>query len=370
MSKFCIKILFVLLFITSCNKGNDLQAAKQITKPIENTKVPSLLDTNLEVDWLLPTKISEATIISKNTINPLSGLMIDKSFLNKRPFSVVFNNLKKALPQSGISEADLYYEVLAEAGITRIIGTSQTFTADKIGPIRSTRDYFLNFALDNDSIFVHHGGSVGGYNFIKSNGINNLDGMSLEGIIFYRDKERARQRGLEHSSYTSGEDIVIQAEKYGYNLYHNKDFVSNWNFSKDDYDLETESTSSKIIVPYSEDQIGTFDYNSQENIYYRSQNNEPHMDEYFNKQLTVKNVLVQFVNMTVIDNEGRRKVDLVSSGYGYYFTNGKHVAVKWSKENHFSPTKWFYEDGVPLILNKGKTWICVVQRNTNLKIEK
>ncbi|MBQ2753516.1 MAG: DUF3048 domain-containing protein [Firmicutes bacterium] len=290
-------------------------------------------------------------------INPLTGLYIDEEDARRRAFAVVINNLPKALPQSGLGDADIFYEVLAEGGITRLVAIFQELDAEKIGPVRSARDYFTYFALDNDAVFVHHGGSNTGYAAIKNRSIDNLDGMSCQ--AFWRDQERFNTPGMyEHSSYTDGAGILASAEDYGYGLAKND--TPMFKFSEEEVFPSGEGAKD-ITLNFSADQISNFVYSDVKGEYYRYQNGEAHIDELTGETIAVKNVIVQFANMFVIpgDEAGRREVELVGSGTGYYFTNGKYEPISWTKNSYSSPTKWYGADGKELELNKGKTFICV-----------
>ena len=305
-------------------------------------------------------------------LNPLTGEYIDETVAARRPVAVVINNLNKALPQSGIAQADVIYEVLAEGGITRLIAIFKDFDAEKIGPVRSTRHYFLDFALDNDAVFAHHGGSPQGYNSISSLKINNLDGMALEGKIFFRDPVRRSMPGmLEHSSYTSAQGILSEIDVKAFRTEMNEDARAPFDFYGDDEIIAGDSVT-KITVPYSpQSQTGVFEYDSENDIYMRSQNGNIHIDELSGEQLSVSNVLVQYVNMYVIagDSAGRREVTLVSQGTGMLFTQGISMPVKWSKESHHAPTVWTTVNDEKLVLSKGKTWICVLSDKTDLILE-
>jgi hypothetical protein len=289
-----------------------------------------------------------------SVINPLTGEPIPEIYANKRPCAVVFNNLKKATPQSGISESEIFYEVEAEGGITRIIGYAHKFSAEKIGPIRSARDYFFTFAEETDAFFIHHGGSPLAYNYISKNGIDNLDGIAYEGVYFYRDLDRARERGLEHSSYISAEAISEGTKKFRPEAISALEF----NFGDAGEALKFENAAAEITIPFSGYQTSKFVYSPDENIYYRFQNDEPHLDEYYGVQLGAANILVQFADSKVVDDEGRMDFKLTKKGAGYLFSGGKYIAAKWEfADGH---TKWFDDVGNDLVLSRGKTWIAVL----------
>ena len=121
--------------------------------------------------------------------------------------AVMLNNLKKALPQLGVSQADVIYEAPAEGGITRMLAVFQSLDGvGDIGSVRSARDYYVSLALGHDALFLHAGGSPSAYLAIKNWGAAAFDCVNgpYEGSLFWRDQERRRNMGLEHSVLTSG----------------------------------------------------------------------------------------------------------------------------------------------------------------------
>ncbi len=292
----------------------------------------------------------------------LTGLYIDKEITERRPVAAVINNMKKALPQSGLSQASVIYEVLAEGDITRLIAIFEEVDSKKIGPIRSARDYFLDFAQDYDAVFVHHGGSPSGYNAISSRKINNLDGMELEGRYFFRDMERYKTPSMmEHSSYTDSESIIGAIEKKAYKSERDEPFEPTFAFYEKPESPLGALTADNIVVPFSNAYAAEFVYDKDDRLYYKYERGNKQIDEETGGQLAVTNVIVQLTGISVIagDEAGRRTVKLVGEGAGYLITNGSYVPIKWRKESHGSPTEWLNEKGEKLLINKGKTWICV-----------
>jgi len=288
-------------------------------------------------------------------LNPLTGLYIDEELAARRPIAVVINNIRQALPQSGIAQADVIYEVLAEGGITRMVAVFSEMDSEKIGPVRSNRSYFLDFALNHDSIFVHHGSSTAGYTSIRTLGIDNLDGMNIVGA-FFRDQSRV----MEHSSYIRSSGIFTEIENRGLRTEIREEFRSPFHFLDDDEEIEGEETH-EISVPFAPgSQVGQFEFVPETGQYLRSQNNTPHIDEYTGEQLAVDNVLIQYTSIRVIDNEGRRDVRLVGEGRGTLHTRGVAIPVRWSCAAHGAPTVWTFEDGSPMRISRGKTWICIM----------
>ena len=267
-------------------------------------------------------------------VNPLTGLYIDEEAAKRRPFAVMINNLHKALPQSGIGQADLYYETLAEGEITRIVAVFQDFDAEKIGPVRSARDYFTYFALDNDAFYIHHGGSSTGYGAIRSRGVDNLDGMSDN--AFWRDKVRLNTPGMyEHSSYTDADGLLASVTAKGYRTERDDQNTPMFHFYEEDTALGGAALEAEdVVIPYSSYQISEFIYDADTRLYTRIQSGEEQIDDLTGQAVTVKNVIIQQAEISVIpgDDAGRRKVELIDSGEGCFYNQRKSKKYNMEKK--------------------------------------
>lgn len=352
-------LLVLLLFILTLGgcKGKAEEVAGEL--PPEETPVAEPEPTPEPPAEILP----EQEDLSNKRPSTLTGEYIDMDVAARRPIAVVINNMKKSLPQSGISQAGIIYEVLAEGDITRLIAVFDEFDSEKIGTVRSARDYFIDFALNHDALFIHHGGSNSAYAALKSLKIDHLDGQ-FDDRAYWRDPVRFNTPGMyEHSSYTNAELILAEAERQGMRLelYEDSDWGWGWGF----YPIEALPASSvkaqKITVPFSANYTTIFEYDESTKRYKKFLGESPHIDEETGEQLEVTNILIQFTKMHVIDGDeaGRRSVELVGSGDGYVITGGEYAPVTWKKQTHQSPTHWYDEQGNKLRLNTGKTWICV-----------
>lgn len=168
--------------------------------------------------------------------NPLTGEGCEVDVGARRPIAVMLNNLKKALPQVGVSQADVIYEILAEGGITRMWAVFQ----DVAGAERSERSAPPGTTMPpayghRCLVYLHAGGSPQAYEFIKSRGVTALDCVNgpYEGTLFWRDQERRRSAGLEHSVLTSSETIQELLPTYQrVRLDHEEGFQVGWTFQE------------------------------------------------------------------------------------------------------------------------------------------
>ncbi len=357
------KSLLILLCIISSMAFT--ACFKKSGKEVPKTQPPSSVENNEE-----ETEDEDIFKIPQGfVLSTITGEYVEEEAAKRRPFAIMINNLHKALPQSGIGQASLYYETLAEGEITRIVGIFESFDAEKIGPVRSARDYFTVFAMDNDGIFVHHGGSETGYAAIRKNGLDNIDGMNDSS--FWRDKERMNIPGMyEHSSYTSAENLIESAAKHKYKM--DRDIEPLFKFYDEETALGGNAVSAEnITLPYSKYQKSSFIYDEENRNYKRIQSDTAQIDDLTGEVLRVKNVIIQKTGIWVIpqDDAGRRTVNLIGKGEGIFATNGKARTITWEKSDIKTPTKWFDEKGEELKINSGKTWICVFPDNMEYILE-
>lgn len=277
---------------------------------------------------------------------------------NTRPYAVMINNHHEARPQAGLDKAYIIYEFLVEGGITRMMAL---FTNDvdvkKIGSVRSSRHYYLDYALENDAIYVHWGTSIYAEQDIASLGINNIDGMYHGDTYFTTDY--SLNRSLEHTRFTSSDLIKKGINAIGYRTTREKPYLLK--YTTDDIDLSQKEgiDANRIDVNYSYYMTANYNYNEEDKMYYRSINDNPMVDLDTGEQYKFKNIIVYDLVYRDISSYGHQDMDNIGSGEGYYFTNGKAVKIKWSKSSRAEQTKYYYEDGTEIEFSDGNTFIQV-----------
>ncbi|HAS73510.1 MAG TPA: DUF3048 domain-containing protein [Clostridiales bacterium UBA8960] len=347
-----VSLIVIVLFAAFAGKKRALAENEETTSAI--IEVPSNL-----TEEAATTEISEeGNPIRDGHYNPLTGLFSEEDLTNKRPIVVMFDNFYAARPQAGLAKADIVYEILAEGLITRYMGVFYGTQPDYIGPVRSSRPYFVIKALEFDPYYVHVGGSMKALSDIKKYEMADIDGLSSG--AYWREKHKK----APHNVYTSSEILLKDAKRMGYRE------TSTFSFMDFHASLMVPvgEDATEITFVYKEptqtDKIGyntSYKYNDEEKLYYRYTNGKPHLDEDTKEHLTCTNILVQYAKTVVIDNEGRLDIDLITTGKGKYYTAGKVLEVTWKKTTANDPTFFYDESGQEIKLNPGVTWIQVVK---------
>lgn len=301
--------------------------------------------------------------------NPLTGEPMEPEYENNRPVAVMLNNLKAAQPQLGVSQADIIYEVPAEGGITRMLGVYQTLEGvGNLGSVRSARSYYLELALGLDAVFVHAGGSPGAYRDIPAWGVDNMDGVrgTSDAEIFWRDPERRKTKGYEHSLITSGEKIQAYLDEGHFRTEHKRGYVYTQAFVPDGTPADG-STAEHVSLRFSDYKTGTFDYDAETGRYLVGQYGAEYMDGDTGEQVSVTNLLVLETSISVIsgDTEGRLNVRLTGEGEGTFFCGGKSVPIRWSRADRDSQFVYTLENGRLLALGQGNSYVCIMTPKTS-----
>ncbi len=294
-------------------------------------------------------------------VSKLDGLKYSKELLNNRPIAVVIDNHPKARWQAGISEAEIVYEVEAEAPFTRYIAIFQTKEPERIGPVRSARPYLIYLALNHNAIFAHVGGSNEAFAKLKSLSVADMDGLFTSKMWRYNKTNKY----APHNLYTDVKNIKEFADSKGFK----KDVeFGGFSFNEEDTDLISENNAESIKIIYNKNNTTEYKYVKETKLYTRYKDGEKQLDENNEVAITAKNIIIYSVDKKVLDNEGRLKLTVIGKGTGKYISNGKSVDITWSKETEKSATIFMLGD-VELKLNPGNTWIQVVNKNTVLNVE-
>lgn len=269
-----------------------------------------------------------------------------------RAVAVVINNHPKARPQSGIHQADIVYEALAEGKVTRFLAIFQSEHPEKIGPVRSARNYFIELAKGYDSLFVAHGYSPDAFELLQRGYLDELNGMSYDGSLFKRSKDRQ----APHNSYITFANILKGAEQKKYDM--SKVPRNNVFLTEEEQTQLQGNHASKVTLSYGSNLFNVrYEYDQQTEKFTRFSNEEQTVDNDSKKPVLLDNIFIVETNHQVVDEEGRLDIDLTSGGNGYLFQKGKWYEVQWKNEaGRMIPV----HNGQKIGFVPGKTWIHIV----------
>ena len=292
----------------------------------------------------------EAAAESKNTF-PLTGIATDGS-TDARAIAVMINNHPQARPQSGLQDADLVYEILAEGEVTRFLAVYQSDFPERVGPVRSARDYYIQLAKGLDAIYINHGYSPDAKELLDNGYIDHLNGLFYDGTLFQRDKSRK----APHNSYIAFDKIIEGAEKNSFDL---KGAPPAFSFlTEDELASLSGNEASAFTVKYGSASFDvSYEYSETEQAYKRFTSNIQTVDNDTGEPVLLDNIVVIEAAHKVIDNEGRRDVDLQSGGKGYLMQKGKWNEIEWISKDHLII---LMENQEEVKLVPGKTWINII----------
>lgn len=343
-------------------------------KPVEGE--PSDIDNT-------PTVVAEATTVEEEQqipvqdgpiISYLTGIETTPEMQQHRPLAVMLNNIKEGCPQSGIAQASIVYECPVEGRITRLMGIFEDYeNIEKIGSIRSCRDYFVFFSDEYDCIYCHFGQATPyvGY-YLNSDDVDNISG-AVAGIdrpatnTFYRSSDRK----APHNVYINPEGLLKDIEKFGYRTTLKEGYTPKFTFLGEGDTYYDNKDKATVLYPggKSSDRPNgfsrvqsRFEYNEADGKYHRFQYGGPQIDELTGEELAYDNVIFQYCYGEVRDEH-----DYLAFGChgdnGYpvqVFNKGKVSTGTWKRTENGVPAQYIDSEGNPIPITPGKTWVCII----------
>lgn len=341
MKKFLLPLLALTLLLSGCGKGN----ANDPTDPSGFSEA---------------TEIATTSDSDKASMNDFDGSGI---FTNERSYAVMIDNDgNSSRPHAGIEDAYLIYEMYVEGEATRLMALFKGVDTQKIGPVRSSRHYFLDYVLDNDAMYSHAGYSPLALSDLSALNINNLNGLVYEPTYYWRERKYS---GDYHSLYTSISNLSSLADKLNYRKTSD---VLPFSFS-DEAPVYQGKNATDITIPYASFYYVGYKYNEETGLYDRYINSEHHSTQ-SGTNLSAKQIIFQFAKSYPLgDGSARIQLDTVGSGKGVFISNGSYVPVTWKKTARDSQLKFYTEDGKELVLDStGPTYVQVMPSSLNYKI--
>ena len=285
---------------------------------------------------------------------------------NDRPIAVMIDNHEGAWPQVGLNSAYSVYEIIVEGGETRLMALFKGVDLEEIGPVRSARHYFLDYALENDAIYVHYGWSPKAQSDISSLKVNNINGISESTESFWRTKKKS----APHNVLTSTKAILEIAKSKKYDTTSDKKSVLNYTF--DEVNLEDGIDANNVTIPYSDLHTVNYKYDAETKRYTRYARGQKQTDMETKEAITTKNIIITFEkNSPLKDTENKDRQDLADVGTndGYYITNGKAIKIKCIKNSRTSQTIYKDLQGNEIKVNDGNTFFNICPIDSNVTFE-
>lgn len=320
------------------------------------------------------------------SVTPEKKINIVDMKSNKRPIAVMIDNNVGNNSHVGLQDAYISYEIIVEGGLTRIMALYKDKDMSQVGPIRSSRHYFLDYALENDAIYVHYGQSPQAKSDIESLSISDINGIYESESLFWRDSSRY----APHNAVTSTANIEKIIEREGFRTTTHQEPVLNYVVEQEldsieeieqkeeqkmQENQEQQTTSQiqdawEVTIPYSSYNTVKYEFDSETQTYIRYSREKKQVDWETKKEITTKNIIITFMENESIDSYGRQTLYNIKKADGYYITNGKAIPITCEKTSRGGKTIYKDLDGNKLKVNDGKTFIQICPINSEVEFQK
>jgi len=287
----------------------------------------------------------------------LTNEWVDADVAATRPIAVTVPNEVSAIPHYNLSKASVVYEANVEGRMSRMMAIYEGWEdLEKIGNVRSLRTYFIYWAFEWDAFVVHLGGPYFINELISEPTTQNIDGLlDSDASAFFRSSDRP----APHNAYASFDKIQKAIEALGYSQEYSPDYDGHYRFAKDGESIVLEnSLDARRVVPGYSLNNPYFVYSEEEGLYHRYQYGAEH--EGSEGPIAVKNLILQYCSTGHYATTEYLNIDVHTSQYGYYITNGRAIPLSWEKDGQFGVTHYYNVDKEEITLNQGKTWICII----------
>ena len=340
-----ILVIILLASILGYKIWKDMKIAK------ENAKEANVEEVVQEQEGVKETKEKQQSKIFNGT---------------DRPIAVMIDNHSGAWPQAGLDKAYMVYEIIVEGGETRLMALFKGQDLDNIGPIRSSRHYFLDYALENDAIYVHYGWSPQAKSDISRLSVNNINGIYYGNSNF----RRVSTKKAPHNVMTSTDKILSIAKNSKYRTTSDEESVLK--YSADEIKLNDGIDAETVKITHSYLHSVKYEYDSKTKRYTRYARGKLQKDYTSGDSLTTKNIIIECVkNSPLNDGSGkdRQTISNIGTFDGYYITNGKAIKIKCTKKSRDSKTVYKDLEGKVIKVNDGNTWINLCPSNGDISIK-
>lgn len=292
---------------------------------------------------------------------PFTGIGTNES-IDHRAVGVMINNHGSARPQTGLSQADLIFEMLAEGMITRFLAIYHSEHPEVVGPVRSAREYYFDLANRYGALYIYHGAATFVNEMLDNRGIDHLDGANYDndGELFKRESFRV----APHNSYLLFGNVRNVATDIGYNMSATHKPMTF--LSEEEIETLEGDSANHVEIVYSQEpmEIVEYHYEADSERYTRYNDREKTVELETGEPVQVDNIFIVETHHEIIDDAGRRAIDFYTGGDAYLIQKGKVQQLKWeNRSGQIVPVK----DGKVVGFVPGKTWINVVPTSPGMK---
>ena len=283
---------------------------------------------------------------------------------NERTLAIMIDNVGGAVPQTGLNEAMLVYEAYVEGGLTRMLAVYKNANVETIGPTRSARPVFIDYALENDSIFVHYGGSERALDDVEKLDMDNANGILSPKNVFWRTKDKK----APHNALTNTERIWEYADSQKYRKTTNERNVLN--YVTEEVTLDEGTVANTVDIPYAASKV-KYEYNPETGLYERYWKGNLSKDWLTGEKITTKNIIITIAKNYTTSEEngyGRQEIENIGNLDGYYITNGKAIKIKCEKTTRAGKTVYKDLEGNEIKVNDGNTYVQIIPPSMDLTI--
>jgi hypothetical protein len=298
---------------------------------------------------------------------PLTGVLVTPEAAARHPIAVMVDDHPDARPQSGFNDASVVWQAPAEGGVPRYMLVYQEKIPGVVGPVRSSRYYYIAWAAELRALYAHSGGSPQALQTLRQKGSGQLV-YNADEFRWAKTFWRVTERFPPHNLYTDGKHLRALAKTVKAT---DAPIAPIWRFGPD-LPMPFRPRGGSIEVAYSYNRIH-YDYDWRTNTYLRSVTGEKRqVDVATGERVAPKNVVIMLMSFGPLNdgsNKKRLEADVVGSGTSWIATNGTTIKGTWRKTALTKPTQFFDAKGRQVTLTVGQTFIQVMQTGTKVSIK-
>ncbi len=313
-------------------------------------------------------QIFKKTPKPETTTSALDGTQVSPDNANRHPLAIIIENYTQARPQVGLDDASIVYEAISEGGITRFMALYGPQNPDDVGPVRSMRTYFLDWAWEYNAFLSHVGGNIDALDRIKEEGALDLDQFSLGEKAYTRKRESGK--ATEHTMFTNVNKLYEAAKDKGWDM--EGDFTKFKFLNENKYTIP-ETYVQEFYIPFSSAKYNvSYEFDRENLEYLRDMGGSPHRDKKTGNQMSPTNIIIQSVERWQVNtriNEPGWEMKTIGEGKAHVIYGGNVIDATWKKDDLKSRTIFYDSDNKEIKFLPGQFWYEIVPPDVFEQVE-